>query len=231
MTLDQVTHLPLPQVIATRIRDFIANQHLRSGDRLPPERVLMEQLGVGRSSVREAMKILSTLGMVDIRRGDGAYVATPDRLWNLGAPAFVLATEKTALRDIVELRRGIEPLAASLAAERATDEDIAELAALVVTHARHLAAQPSWHWEPLEFELAIAESTGNALLVQVQETLRDLWVGLSSEFRHSVDHVTEWLHEHQVILDAIKGRSPTRARDAVLLHLDLDRFERDMRGT
>jgi GntR family transcriptional repressor for pyruvate dehydrogenase complex len=229
MQLDEVARPPLPQVIAARIRQYIADQQLRPGDRLPPERALMEQLRVGRSSVREAMKILATLGLVEIRRGDGAYVAAPDRLWNLGAPSFILATEKNVLRDIVEVRRSIEPMAASLAAERATDEDIADLDAMLRAHQEHLAEQPTWHWEPLEFELAVAESTGNALLVQGQQSLRDLWIGLSSEFRRSVDHATEWLHEHWVILDAIKGHSPHRARDAVLLHLDLERFERDLR--
>ncbi|MGH2345766.1 MAG: FadR/GntR family transcriptional regulator, partial [Chloroflexota bacterium] len=89
MGLDQVIRAPLPQIIVERIREFIAEQKLEPGDRLPPERVLMEQLRVGRSSVREAMKILATLGLVEIRRGDGAYVAAPGRLWTLGAPAFV----------------------------------------------------------------------------------------------------------------------------------------------
>src|ERR671934_372822 len=130
MALDNVARPPLPQVVAARVREYITDQKLRAGDRLPPERVLMEQLRVGRSSVREAMKILATLGLVEIRRGDGAYVTAPDRLWNLGAPAFVLATEKNALRDIVEVRRSIEPMAAFLAAERATGDDIADLEAM-----------------------------------------------------------------------------------------------------
>jgi GntR family transcriptional regulator, transcriptional repressor for pyruvate dehydrogenase complex len=229
MRLDEVVRAPLPQVIVGRIRAFIAEQRLQAGDRLPPERVLVEQLHVGRSSVREAMKILATMGLVEIRRGDGAYVTAPDRSWNLGAPAFLLAAEKNALRDIVEARRSIEPMAASLAAERATPDDIAELEAMLVTHGRRLAEDPNWHWEVMEFEVAVAESTGNVLLKGMQESLRDLWVNLSSEFRRSVDHATEWTHEHWVILDAIKGHSPARARDAVLLHLDLDRFERDLR--
>jgi GntR family transcriptional repressor for pyruvate dehydrogenase complex len=229
MGLNQVIRAPLPQIIVERIREYISEQKLEPGDRLPPERVLMEQLRVGRSSVREAMKILATIRLVEIRRGDGAYVAAPGRQWTLGAPAFVLATEKHALRDMVELRRSIEPMAASLAAERATEDDFIELKAMLTAHQRRLAEEPSWHWEPLEFELAIAESTGNVLLVQMQESLRDLWAALSSEFRHSVDHTTEWMHEHWVILDSIKARSSTRARDAVLLHLDLERFERDLR--
>lgn len=228
MALEDLRQAPLPQVIAGRIRQYIADEKLQAGDRLPPERALMEQLRVGRSSVREAMKILSTLGVVDIRRGDGVYVAAPERLWAAGARAFVLATEKNTLRDIVELRRSIEPMAAFLAAQRATDDDIAELEALLTTHHERLIAEPRWHWEPLEFELAIAESTGNVLLVQMLQTVHDLWVGLSSDFRRTVDHTGEWLNEHRVILDAIKGRSPNRARDAVLLHLDLERFEGDL---
>jgi GntR family transcriptional repressor for pyruvate dehydrogenase complex len=167
--------------------------------------------------VREALKILTTMGLVEIRRGDGAYVSAPSRLWSLQAPAFTLATEKNALRDIVELRRSVEPMAALLAAERATDEDISDLQALLEEHQ-----------EPLSFELAITESTGNVLLVQMQQMLRDLWVGLSTDFRSTVDHTVEWLHEHWVILDAIKAHNPMRARDAVLLHLDLGRFEQDL---
>ena len=228
MRLDEVIRTPLPQVIVQRIREYIAEHNLQAGDKLPPERALMEQLRVGRSSVREAMKILTTMGLVEIRRGDGAYVAAPSRLWSLGAPAFVLATEKNALRDIVELRRCIEPMAAYLAAERATDDEIGDLEALLKAQQKRLAEQMSWMWSPLEFELAVAESTGNVLLVQMQEMLRDLCVGLSSDFRRTVDHTLEWMHEHRVVLDAIRGRNPTRARDAVLLHLDLERIERDL---
>jgi GntR family transcriptional repressor for pyruvate dehydrogenase complex len=140
----------------------------------------------------------------------------------------VLAVEKNTLRDVVEVRRSIEPMSAFLAAERATEDDIADLEAMLKAHRERLANEPLWHWEPLEFELAIAESTGNMLLVQMQETLRNIWVSLSSEFRRTVDHTAEWMNEHRVILDAIKSHSPTRARDAVLLHLDLERFEQDL---
>src|SRR5579864_8790794 len=150
MHLEAIDREALPQLIVGRIRDYMTEQRLQPGDRLPPERVLMEQLRVGRSSVREALKILTTMGLVEIRRGDGAYVSTPSRLWSLQAPAFVLATEKNALRDIVELRRGIEPMAASLAAERATDEDIADLQVILEGHQQRLEANPGWHWEPLE---------------------------------------------------------------------------------
>jgi GntR family transcriptional repressor for pyruvate dehydrogenase complex len=226
--LKRVTREPLPAVIVEHVRDYIRQNGLQAGDRLPPERVLMEQLNVGRSSVREATKILSTLGLVEARRGDGIYVTAPERQWALKASAFVFASEQHTLREIIEVRRGIEPQAAYLAAERATEEDIAELEAILTAHQERVSREMSWMWEPLEFELAIAECTGNALLVQAQEALRDLCVNLSDELRRSVDHTMDWIHEHWVIFAAIKARNPTRARDAMLLHLDPDRVERDL---
>lgn len=220
--------VPLSKAIADDIRRDIENGRLLAGDRLPTERSLMETLKVGRSTVREAMKILVTLGLVEIRHGDGAYVTQPMRIHRIESPAFTLAVEQNVLRDLVELRQAIEPMIAVLAAERATPEDTADLEALLRVHEQKMDQGEAWHWAPLEFELALAEISGNPLLVQMEENIRDLWVGLSGEFRQAVNRTQDWMHEHWVILDAVKGMNQRRIRGAVLLHLDLERFERDM---
>src|SRR3954454_10813554 len=143
--------------VVDELRAFIERNGLQPGAKLPPERVFLEQLGVSRSSLREAVRVLSTLGLVDARHGDGMYVAAPPEAWRASSLAIFDATEEHALRNLVETRLGIEIAAAAPAVQRAGDEDLDRLARLVDEQARELARDPAYSWEPLGFELAMIE--------------------------------------------------------------------------
>src|SRR3954468_21507476 len=154
-----------------RIKEMIRSGELRPGDRLPPEKELSEALGLSRSSLREAVKALEVIRVLDVRRGDGTYVTslTPDLL--LDAMSFVVDIHQDAsVLELFEVRRILEPAAAALAAPRMTAPDIAHLRALVAevdgtTSADDLVAND------VVFHRCIAERSGNAYLTSLLDTL------------------------------------------------------------
>lgn len=218
--------------VAERVVDeicgYIESNGLTSGDKLPPERVFMELFGVGRSSLREALRVLSTVGIIDVRHGDGMYVASTSTSPQVTPKAIFDATEQNALRNLVETRLGIELAAVTAATMRATDEDLDSLQRLLDDQAARLADDPDFAWEPLGFELAVVEISGNTWLHEVELMLRDAWLALSSGLRASVGRHQEWLTEHSAIVASMRSRNVVQAQRMVMAHLSLERFEEDL---
>ena len=226
---------PMPRVgggrvaerVVEELRGYIAQNGLAPGEKLPPERVFLERLAVSRSSLREAIRVLSTLGIVDVRHGDGMYVGAG--IDPGGSPLFD-ASEEHALRNLVETRLGVELAAVTAATQRASDEDLEKIQVLVDDHARRLERDPSYRWEALEFELALIEATGNTWLHDVEVMLRDAWLSLSGGIRASVSRNAEWVSEHRAILASVRSRNVTQAQRLVMAHVSLERFEEDLRA-
>lgn len=213
--------------VVDELRAYIGRNELAPGQKLPPERVFLEQLGVSRSSLREAVRVLSTLGIVDVRHGDGMYVGRGIEAGD--ASALFDASEENALRNLVETRLGVELAAVTAATLRASDEDLDALEALIDDHARKLERDPTYTWQPLDFELALIEATGNTWLYDVEVMLRDAWQSLSGGLRASVGRHSEWLAEHRAILASVRSRNVTQAQRLVMAHVSLERFEEDLR--
>ncbi|MEO8908087.1 MAG: FCD domain-containing protein [Microbacteriaceae bacterium] len=221
-----------PPRVTERVVDelfaYIETNGLEPGDKLPPERVFIEQLNVSRSSLREALRILSTIGVVDVRHGDGMYVAAGSKTANATPKALFDATEEYALRNLIETRIGLEIAAVTAAIQRASDEDLVGLERFLDDQERGLAENPDFSWEPLGFEIAIVELTENSWLYDVEIMLRDAWRGLSSGLRTTVGRHHEWQSEHRAILASMRSRNATQAQRLVIAHLSLERFEEDI---
>jgi GntR family transcriptional regulator, transcriptional repressor for pyruvate dehydrogenase complex len=216
--------------VVDELRAYIERNELAPGTKLPPERVFLEQLGVSRSSLREAVRVLSTLGLIDVRHGDGMYVAAPPEAWRESSSAIFDATEEHALRNLVETRLGIELAAVTAAAQRATDEDLDRLQQMVDEQARRVESDPDYSWQPLAFELAIIEVTGNTWLYEVELQLREAWLSLSGGLRASVARYGEWVSEHQAIMASLRSRNAVQAQRLVMAHVSFERFEEDLRA-
>ena len=106
------------------IKDMIARGELKSGEKLPSERELAGRFNVSRVPIREALKILEYMGVLDSSRGDGTYVKNFTMEDSIGKIAFALTATTDALMDLLELRINLETFAAYYAAQRRTDEDI-----------------------------------------------------------------------------------------------------------
>ena len=221
--------------VADRVVDeicaYIDANGLSVGDKLPPERVFIERLGVSRSSLREALRVLSTIGVVDVRHGDGMYVAASSETWNASPTALFDATEQNALRNLVETRLGIELAAVTAATRRASDEDLQSLQQFLDDQERELEQDPNFTWEPLGFELAVTEISGNTWLHDVELMLRDAWLSLSAGLRTTVGRHQEWLTEHRAIVASMRSRNVVQAQRLVMAHLSLERFEEDLESS
>jgi len=214
--------------VTAEIRNYIQVNNLQPGDRLVPERVLVQELGVGRSSVREALRALSTLGLIEVRQGDGMYVRAPADGTSASADTLFDIREQNALRNLVETRLGIEFAAVTAAASRTSAEDLDRLQAVLDQQAIDLAGDPDYNWEPLAFELALVEMTGNSWLYDVEVKLAEAWRALSKDIRSSVGRHREWHAEHDAILASIRTGNVAQAQRLVMAHLSLERFEHDL---
>jgi GntR family transcriptional repressor for pyruvate dehydrogenase complex len=210
---------PLPDVIAERITATIANGSLRPGDRLPSEPDLARQLQVGRTSLREALKKLATLGVIEVVRGKGTFVREP--------PADDPTTQYVkwgvedgfALTELLEVRISLESTAAGLACARASADELAELQRLRIAHDdAHDAGLDALVRTDEELHEAIVNAAHSMALTGLYKPL----VPQMSEFRRrrlSLPRAPERSDDHAFIVEAIRRRDPTAARQAVVRHL------------
>ncbi|RRF96941.1 MAG: FadR family transcriptional regulator, partial [Coriobacteriaceae bacterium] len=162
----------LPEQVSKQIIQLILNEGLKQGDRLPNETVLSEKLGVGRSSVREAMKLLRSRNIVSIRQGSGTYVSSNPGI--AGDPlGFTFIEDKRRLaRDLLEVRFMIEPQMAGMAAEKATADQVQNIKKLCDETEKLAAAGEDYSAADTAFHSAIAESCGNMVIPRLMGILK-----------------------------------------------------------
>ena len=202
--------------VARRIANLVATKEVEAGQKLPSERDLADMLQVSRPTVREAMIALEVSGLIEVRVGSGIYVAArPKRtgIVDAGVGPF----------EILEMRLVVEPRACALAAERITDDQLAELASVYAEMERN-DQTPVVESVDRRFHVAIAEATENAALASTVDWLWDLRVqsGLSKGFHRLIidEGVYPALSEHGAILAALQARDPDAAQTAMRLHLE-----------
>ncbi len=122
-----VRNKSLSKMVMESIKEVLIQKTLKPGDRLPTETELCESLGVGKSSVREAIKMLEVLGVVETRQGEGTYIAKKIAETSVNPLVYQLLIDDGSVSDILELRRMFEPSYTLLALEKATDEDISRI--------------------------------------------------------------------------------------------------------
>lgn len=211
---------PLTEAAIERVRSLIISGRLVPGERLPAEAELSVELGVSRSSLREAVRGLVTAGVLDVRRGDGTYVTslTPDLLLT-GIGAAVELMQEDSILNLLESRRLIEPSVTALAAVRASAQQRAEIG----THLERMAGA-SAHEDLIrydtDFHAAVARSSQNPVLASVltgisSGTVRTrAWRGIID-----ADAYHRTLLEHRTIFAAIEARDARLAEAAALVHV------------
>jgi DNA-binding FadR family transcriptional regulator len=211
----------LYQQVANQIRHVIEQGGFTPGTRLPPERELALQLDVSRPSLREALIALEIEGRVEIRMGSGIYVCAPPA----GAPEPLMLGESPS--ELMQARSVLEGSIITLAAARATRQGLDQVKACLDAMRRDVRrGQP-----PLEadrrFHVAIAEMTGNSVLVRMVSELFDGRHGLiSSRMSRQAENAHTWeaaLHEHEAIYQALEARDPHQAAAAMFGHLTASR--------
>ena len=203
-----------------KIKSMIVSGALRPGDRLPKEADLAADLGLSRSSLREAVRALSMVNILDVRRGDGTYVTSLAPPVLLEALTFIVDFHRDdSVLEFLQVRRILEPAAAAMAAERIGEPETGKLASLL----DGLSAETSVDQlveADLEFHRQISACSGNSVLYSLLETLSGptsrarVWRGLTQE-----GAVKRTLDEHRALLDALTAHDPEAARSWATVHI------------
>jgi GntR family transcriptional repressor for pyruvate dehydrogenase complex len=216
------TALPLTQAPRRKLAETVTEQLIQAirplapGTRLPSTQELTRRLGVGRSTVREALNGLATLGMVEIRHGMGVVVAAGAAL-DQGQDAIALALAKGVTRDLLEARQIVEVANARLAAQRRTETDLRDLEAVLESHARCL----DYPLKPAaEFHVLIAEASHNEVLVGVFRSFLKPMVTRGPRLYEQLEDFGEWeLDQHRSIYEAIRAADPEEAAERMRRHV------------
>ncbi len=216
----------LYEEIVEQIKQLISEGKLKPGDRLLAERELADQFQVSRASVREAIRTLEMLGVIDIRPGEGTFVRSSGADDIIRPLAMFLAVERSSILDMFEMRRVFETATAGLAAERASSDEIDQIRSTLENMQEGLNVQDSEKGQEFDaaFHYAVAEATHNSLLIKLFKTVSEEFAKANSVARRRLYHdsarnAQRIIDQHSEIFEAIRARSPQAASKAMLEHL------------
>ena len=210
----------IPEEVADRIRVLILDGSFPPGQPLPAERLLAERFGVSRGSIRDALRILEMIGLLEARHGQGTFPRelTVERLV---APLASVMTYRHDLRDeLLDVRRMFEPAVARFAALRATEEDVDDLERIVDTQREKLKTGRSAIIEDSAFHATLARSTRNPIVVSIMAILNDLLVESRAQSLRQKGRPARSLDGHEAVVAALRRRDPDAAAQAMYKHID-----------
>jgi GntR family transcriptional repressor for pyruvate dehydrogenase complex len=201
------------------IKEMILRGELRAGQRLPPEHELAAQLGVSRPTLREVMRALIALNILESRHGLGTFVSSlePEKL---AEPLdFVLQVSDTGLLSLLEARTAIESAVSGLAAERASAEDARELSGFAERGVGVLGDQAAFLEYDTEFHDVVRGLARSPILGSLMMSLRAMAMETRRRTTRSTDLRKRVLDDHRAIADAIQAHDSERARLTMATHL------------
>lgn len=209
--------------IATHVQELIETEQLRPGERLPAERDLARMLGVSRVPIREAMRTLAAHGLIEIRRGQGMFVASSSVQATVDQLTNALLKQRDLLAELFAVRRLLEPASAQWAAARREPDDIAKLERLL-DDIRKAGERTPPDYDTIgerdtQLHVEIAAASDNRVLVRIMQAIQDLHrEQLETSLRYR-DRVHDTVKDHSRIVRAIAAGDPVEARSAMLDHL------------
>lgn len=211
--------------ITDRVLSLIRERQLSPGDKLPPERELAAMLGVSRATLRESLRSLAMMNVLELRHGSGTYVTSLEPQLLVENFDLVFSLNDNSFLELIEARQIIEPGATALAAQRITDEQIAILDEIIIRSRQCLAAAPEeFPALDIEFHARTAEFSGNALLMRIMQAITQM--SIASSQRTAVDRgavsperVERAIKNHVSILEALRLHEPELARERMMKHL------------
>jgi GntR family transcriptional repressor for pyruvate dehydrogenase complex len=203
-----------------KIRELIIAGELQPGDRLPQESALADQLGISRNSMREAVRILEQMRVLNVRHGSGTYVSSLEPSVLLEGISFAVEMMRDqTLREVIEVRQLLEPAATRLAVQRMTPDNLELIRAAFEVHRAQTSIEDLVHFD-LEFHSAIIRAANNSTLFSILDGLSTktvrlrIWGGIVSEnaVNLTIDH-------HEQILKAIEAGDAHLAEATALVHV------------
>lgn len=208
-------------IIARRIVSEIHRRGLVGGDRLPSEKLMLEEYQVGRGTLREALRYLELSGAISLKPGPGGgpTVEKPDASHLMNSLGLVLQFEGAPFSTIVEARVGLEPLMARFAAERVTDEQREALAESVTKMGENLRDLDVFLETNKSFHEVIARASGNALFGYLIDAVDGLFEGVALGSEYPAHRRTKVYEAHLAVLHAVEAGDPLGAEEAMRTHV------------
>lgn len=222
-----VRNIKVYEQVTEQIQNMIVSKELKKGDRLPSERDLAEQLEVSRASVREALRALQIIGLIEVRQGEGSFIAQDfeKTLFQPLSVMFMLQDSKP--EEIIQLRKIIEVETAYLAAQRATDEEIEKLRELIerLKVLKDLDDEEASVETDKKLHYYIAETSKNKLLSNVLSVISELMDKFIKDARGMIltdeKNKDVLIHQHEAVFKGIEARDPEAAARAMEDHIQL----------
>jgi GntR family transcriptional regulator, transcriptional repressor for pyruvate dehydrogenase complex len=220
--MKKIERVSVTDSVVESIRMLIAGEEFFIGDKLPTESEFCDKLGVGRSTVREAFRVLQAMGLVELRPGKGAFVRhkTMDgqetiRQW--------FSDNKTKVDELMELRMGIEPLAVKLAIARGSAKQLDQIKRIHQEFCKAVEENDVVKMATIDesFHDAIMEASNNLLLKKTGKLLADALMEYRTRSFAVTENMTHAMIPHQRILDAIFAKNEKEAISAMLDHLEI----------
>lgn len=214
-----ISREPVAEKIAQQLLGLIQSGNLKAGQQLPPERELAHALGVSRASLREAVRALSLLGVLNTERGGGVTVSALDPESLLGPLHFYISLNERNIDALFEARVMIESGVAALAATRMTEEAIDRLRSCVRVDEQALSDPNRFIEADVEFHWTIFETAGNPLLERVAKSLQVLGRASRAITAHIPGVLERSITDHELIIDALVRGDADAAALAMTQHL------------
>jgi GntR family transcriptional repressor for pyruvate dehydrogenase complex len=206
--------------IADRIRVLILDGTLPPGQPLPAERLLATRFGVSRGSVRDAFRLLETIGLLETRHGQGTFPRELDVARLVAPLASILTYRRDLSEELLDVRRMFEPAVARVAAARITEDDLADLQRILDTQRRKLKAGVATLVEDTAFHATLARATRNRVVMRLMETLNDLLVESRKLTLRQKGRPERSIQGHEAVVAALRRRDPDAAAQAMRSHID-----------
>lgn len=216
----ELSRSKLSASVFEKLLTFILGGHWKEGERIPPERELSQELGVGRPSLREALKALELIGMIECRVGDGTFVC--ERSTFLSRPLLwaITGSGMTNVDELVESRLVLECEIAAFAAARATPEEVALVEAEVQRMRRGSASADSLMDADMKFHMGIAAAAHNQILLNAVQMIRSLMRQWMLVTLHVPGVGAKVFTQHHAIVDCVRAKDAVGARGAMREHLE-----------
>ncbi|HEX8903485.1 MAG TPA: FadR/GntR family transcriptional regulator [Longimicrobiaceae bacterium] len=215
-----VARQSLADELAQRVRQMIQAGGYRPGDRLPSIAHMARQFGVAHPTLREALRKLETLGIVEIRHGSGVYAGVDENPLLITNPVFEGGLTRKLLLDLVDARAPIEVKAVELAATHASPEQLETMCALLAAAGERLGSRQEVSEANRAFHREIARASGNPVLSQLLDALGNVFQE-EQRFVNATHAARARFHrEHQEILGALERRDAALACARMRAHLD-----------
>lgn len=218
--LKPITKQRLSEAAMQQIRELIVSDDMKPGDRLPSERELVDKLQISRTSVREALRMLEIMGLVEVKPGKGAYIRELTSDLTIPLTSWI-SDHKESLQNFLEVRLALEPASAGFAALRATQKDIRKLKQKIVMFEDALARNDlvGLIQADIGFHRVIGKATKNITIQLLTDTITRLLVDTWKATLRLNRRPQKTVREHIEILEAILAREELKAKTAMETHL------------